>query len=157
MKYPTVPLQPLGSTDCELYAGAYVARLFGRNLSVEELRPIREQQKLLIHSYLLNEIGIPGAKVSWRSDPAWANREGYKDFIFENVSKGFIGFSVIHLIPEMGHCVVLLEADSSGVTFADSVRGLVKDSWDAHLRHGNLFSPSRIDAWYYLAAEGGKE
>lgn len=155
MEYHDPPLQPAGSMDCEFYAAAYLARLFGHDVSVETLRQYKEHERRDLTFYLVNTLGMP---LSWglywqvphkeRFDYMWANREGYKPWVLREVAKGAIGFAVIHLVPQCGHCVVILEADEECLLIADSVRGLVKDSWEKHLTHDDRYFPSRVEAWF---------
>ena len=156
MEYPKPALQPPGSEDCEFYATAYLAGLFGHTVNPDAVKEYLETERITGCGYLMDKLQMrpawtfPGLTGGQGYKLAYSHQSGYRKWVEAHLEAGFVGLAVIQLIPRAQHAVVFLSADDGGVLLADSCRGLVRDSWSDILTTKQGHSPGRVDAWFYL-------
>ena len=160
MPWAEVPLQPTGSGDCELYATAYITRLFGHSATPEVVRSWAEETRFLKARYPEK---VHGVKASWGCWTAAAGLDvaisysqypGFAEWVRAYAAHGCVGLAIMHLRADYGHAVVILEADESGVLLADSCRGLVRDPWEFFKCPIPDGFPTRVEAWYRVPVAG---
>jgi hypothetical protein len=165
MKWEIPPLQDPNSNDCEKFAVAYICRLLGFNTDWKDVKEWVDKERRVVDLYPYFVHGIQPEWSWWDVGknplpkgvskvylPSYSRHEQFKDFIFENLNKGCVGYASTFHVDWIGHALVLLEADEEGVLFADSARGLVKDTWDKFINplgkeHRYV---SRVQTWYKI-------
>lgn len=155
-RWPDPPRQPSGSMDCEGYATAYVARLFGHSTTAEDVLAWAARTKRTPYTYLDHVLGLEFAWTFWpgvsRFDRsiAYSNRPGFREWCEAYLRHGCVAVANRYVIPDYSHAIVFLDANVDGVLIADSVRGLVRDPWHVLLNLSDRKRPSRVDAWIRL-------
>ena len=157
-EWPAPYLQPDPHRDCHLYATAYVARCLGKpDATAEAVRALFDSGKRE-EVYPERETGAP-MRAYWREAGGYKNKVWWLGPHAERwvrfwLRRGWVGLAHIHRIPDMTHCVALLEADDDGVLIMDPIYGFKREPWAFFLgpgagRHGLVH---RIDAWYEVGA-----
>jgi hypothetical protein len=80
---------------------------------------------------------------------------GFRKWVEAYFDYGCIAFAVVHISPDCGHAVVLLEYNDEGVLMADSVRGLIREPWELFCAPKRNGQPTRIEAWFKLPKKEG--
>lgn len=153
-RWPGPLLQPDKKKDCMLYSVAYLCRCLGHtDVTPEQVKQYREETGW-------TETSFPGQRLSIQSDHYWHYKQpsDYQRFwmgkkqrgwVEQHLADGQIALVCVHRVPEMGHIVVLLEADETSVMLADPIYGHVRETWDWVLGVGpGTHGCHRIDGWY---------
>lgn len=152
-KWPAPLLQPDKKKDCLLYSVAYLCHCFGfTSVTVELVKAFRQQMRLKEVHYP-EELGLE-MECYWRYEDEqqwkrfWLGME-QKVWVQEHLAQEHLALVSIHRVPEMGHSVVLLEADETGVLIADPATGHVHETWEWFLGMGpGTHGCHRIEGWY---------
>lgn len=148
--WPAPVRQAPGSDDCALAAAAFVCRLFGRDVSIEDVR--RARGSWAPEVFPKRVVGIAGATIGEHHDErAWWLGSSTRPWVEGWLAGGHVGLAIVDVgHPSMDHAVVALEASLDGVLVMDPARGLTTMSWPAFLGPGP--GPNRrthrIEAWY---------
>lgn len=152
--YPTPLLQPDPHEGCMIYSVAYLCHCLGYiSVTPEQIKQYRIETRY-------TEPSFPKMRLAIRSDFYWEHRQtDYQRFwlgkeqrkwVEEHLADRWIALACIHRIPEMGHIVVLLEANETDVLLADPITGLVWETWDWFLGAGPTATHGShcIHGWY---------
>lgn len=152
--WPEPLIQPDVKKDCLIYSTAYLCHCLGYpEITVEQIRQYRAETGWI-------ESSFPGERLPIKSDHWWHYKlpDDYRLFwlgkeqrgwVEQHLAQGQLAIVCIHRIPEMGHIVVLLESDETGVLLADPVSGHVRENWDWFLGIGpGTHGCHRIEGWY---------
>lgn len=154
-RWPEPLLQPDKKKDCMIYSTAYLCRCLGyADVTPEQVRAYREETRFK-EVHFPETLGI-AMDCYWRYEDEqrwkqfWLGVE-QKAWVQQRLAQGYLALAAVHRVPEMGHIVVLLDADETGVLLADPALGHVCETWEWFLGTGAR-KPGchRIDGWYRL-------
>ena len=160
--WPQPLLQPDKQRDCLLYSVAYLCHCCGfMDVTPEQVRQYRTETGWMERSFPEKRLSVQ-AEYYWHyKQPADYQRFwlglSQRVWVEQHFIDGQIALVCVHRVSEMGHIVVLLEADSSGVLLADPIAGHVRETWEWLLGIGpGMYGCHRVEGWYkYPASEGG--
>jgi hypothetical protein len=150
---------------CSFYAIAYLCRALGHpDTTAQQVMAWREETHCHESQYPKRALGLE--MVSWwqyahrDATPEkeaerlrfWLGPNG-RPWVEQFLHTGYLGLGNIHRIPELHHCVAVLEASDAGVLLMDPVAGFVTEPWAWFLGPGAGHGCHRIEAWYRLPQE----
>jgi hypothetical protein len=135
MRWPAPLLQPDKKKDCLLYSTAYLCHCLGYpDVTVEQVRQYRTETGWY-------EASFPSEHLSVQAEHWWhytLQKSEYQRFWLGGEQRGWveqhlaekqIALASVHRVPEMGHIVVLLEADEESVTDARFTTKMRLSQW----------------------------
>lgn len=151
--WPDPLIQPDKKKDCSFHSVAYLCRCFGfLQVTADDVKAFRQRTGFKEVHYP-EDLGI-AMDCYWRHEDEqqwrrfWLGIE-QRAWVQEHLVQGQIALVSVHRVPEMGHSVVLLEADEAGVLLADPAAGHVRETWDWFLGVGpGTHGCHCIDGWY---------
>jgi hypothetical protein len=175
-QWPEPYLQPDRRKDCGFYAAAYVARCLGYpETSAGQVKAWREATTRHEAYYVTAELGAETRRFwdVYGDEPArktfWLG-PGTEEWVRDWLADEWIAQLNVHRVPEMGHAVVLLEADAYGVLLMDPIYGHITEPWGWFLGPGvragcdgwpgsapdgrAFYGCHHIEGWYRKAATG---
>lgn len=136
-----------------LYAVAYVARCFGKELGIEEIRQYREETRKLEFTLLWERVGL-ARETFWQKEPDMTEVRRFwlgptaKDWVAEHLNSGAIGLVQVNRISTMAHALVALGATETGVFVMDPIYGHKVEPWDWFLGSGpGTHGAHHIECW----------
>jgi hypothetical protein len=157
--------QPDPLRECSFYAIAYLCRCLGfPETPAQQAMDWRAETGQHESQYPRQVGGLE--MVSWwqyahaEATPAleaerlrfWLGPNG-RSWVEQFLRAGYLGLGNIHRIPELHHCVAVLECNDAGVLLMDPVAGFVTEPWEWFLGPGAGHRCHRIEAWYRLPRE----
>lgn len=150
--WPVSLIQPDRKVDCSYYSVAYLRHCFGQaEVTVEGVKAYRQKMRY-------QEIGYP-EEVGITIDGYWHHKgkeferfwlgAEQKAWVQEHLAQGDLAIVMGERVADMGHVVVLLEANETGVLLADPADGQVRETWEWFSGSGaGTHGCHRVQAWY---------
>lgn len=160
--WPGPYLQPDRKKDCGFYAAAYLARCLGRpDVTAEQVKAWRAETRRHEDHYAEAVLGAEmrdfwdactdetASMAGNLTDGKFWMGPGAEPWVRSWLADGWIAHVEVHRIAELGHAVVLLDADEDGVLLMDPLSGHITEPWDWFLGVGpGIRGAHHVAGWY---------